>query len=182
MRGCVVALWLVALGHAASADDLLVNYGAGPQRYASQRNETFGVDYSFRRFERSARQHIDVGVSYTRLSTNTAANDHLYAIGVYPQLTFWPTATSRVGRHSPPWGKPFFFVRALGPTYISENTFGSRKQAHHLSLQAGIGVGVLVKNRTLLMVSWKHFSNANVFSSNDGFDVPLVLHFGVRLR
>jgi hypothetical protein len=181
VRGCLAILGLLALGNTASAGDLLVSYGAGPQRYTDQRNETFGIDYNFRRFERSARQHIDVGVSYTRLSTNTATNNSLYAISVYPQLTFWPTGTSKVGRHSPPWAEPFFFVRALGPTYISENTLGTRKQAHHFSLQAGIGVGALVKKKTMLMVSWKHFSNANLFSDNDGFDVPLVLYVGVRL-
>jgi lipid A 3-O-deacylase len=180
VRRCLAILWLLALGDVACAGDLLVNYGAGPQRYTDQRNETTGIDYNFRRFERSARQHIDVGVSYTRLSTNTAVNNSLYAISVYPQMTFWPTKTSKVGRHSPSWGEPFFFVRALGPTYISENALGTRQQAHHFSLQAGIGVGVLVKKKTLLMVSWKHFSNANIFSDNDGFDVPLVLHVGLR--
>jgi hypothetical protein len=181
VRTSLAILWLVALTNTACAGDLLVNYGAGPQRYTDQRNETFGIDYSFRRFERSARQHIDVGVSYTHLSTNTTTNDGLYAISVYPQMTFWPTKTSKVGRHSPPWAEPFFFVRALGPSYISENTLGTRKQDHHFSLQAGIGVGALVKKKILLMVSWKHFSNAHLFSDNDGFDVPLVLHVGVRL-
>jgi lipid A 3-O-deacylase len=180
LRAALALSFLIACCAAAHADEVLVNFGGGPQPHSAQHNTTFGFDYSFYRFERSPRQHIEVGASYTRLSTNAPVNGSLYALSVYPQLTFWPAANAVAARHAPSWARPFFFVRALGPSYISENALGTRQQAKHFAFQAQIGVGALIKNKTLLMISWKHFSNANLFSDNDGIDLPLVLHVGVR--
>jgi hypothetical protein len=167
-----------------AADELLVTLGQGSQPGSAQRNETVGVDYSFHRFERSARQHIHVGVSYTRLTTNAADNRSLYALSVYPQITLYPTKTSRVAARSPPWAEPFFFVRALGPTYISDSRLGSRRQADSFAFQAQVGVGVVLnpgaERRTVVAVSWKHFSNADLYTENDGIDVPLVISVGMK--
>jgi len=181
-----MALVLVALGLApldSKADELLVTLGEGRQPGAGQRNDTFGVDYAFHRFERSARQHIDVGVSYTRLSTNAADHRSLYALSVYPQITLFPTTTSRIAGRAPRWAEPFFFVRALGPTYISDSTLGSRRQADSFAFQAQVGAGVRLnpgaERRTIVAVSWKHFSNADLYSDNDGIDVPLVISVGM---
>jgi hypothetical protein len=78
----------------------------------------------------------------------------------------------------------YFFVRALGPTYISSNTLGERKQDNHFAFQAQIGFGYEKKmasgSTMLLQLSWKHFSNANLFSDNDGIDIPFVLSMGIR--
>jgi hypothetical protein len=167
-----------------AADELLVTLGQGSQPGANQRNETVGLDYSFHRFERSARQHIDVGVSYTRLTTNVADNRNLYALSVYPQITLYPTKTSRAAARSPPWAEPFFFVRALGLTYISDSALGSRRQADSFAFQAQFGAGVLLnpgaERRTVVAVSWKHFSNADLYTDNDGIDVPLVISVGMK--
>jgi hypothetical protein len=167
-----------------AADELLVTLGQGSQPGADQRNETVGVDYSFHRFERSARQHIDVGVSYTRLTTSAADSRSLYAVSIYPQITLYPAKTSRLAARSPPWAEPFFFVRALGPTYISDSTLGSRRQADSFTFQAQVGVGVLLspgaERRTVVAVSWKHFSNADLYTDNDGIDVPLVISVGMK--
>jgi hypothetical protein len=181
-----VAVVLIAVGmlpQRVAADELLLTIGQGSQPGAKQRNETLGVDYSFHRFERSARQHIDVGVSYTRLTTNAADNRSLYALSIYPQITLYPTKTSRVAARSPPWAEPFFFVRALGPTYISDSALGSRRQADSFAFQAQVGAGVVLspgaERRTVVAVSWKHFSNADLYTDNDGIDVPLVISVGM---
>jgi hypothetical protein len=99
----VVALW--ALPNTVCADEVFVTAGQGPQPGSDQRNETVGFDYSFYRFERSERQHVTVGVSYTRLTTNAAADGSLYAVSVYPQITLFPSATSRIGARSPRWAR-----------------------------------------------------------------------------
>jgi hypothetical protein len=183
----VGAFLLAVLGvraNAALGDELLVTFGQGPQPDASQYNETLGVDYRFYRYMRSERQYIDVGVSYTYLRTDTATNRRLYAVSLYPQITLVPGKTSKIATRSPDWAEPFFFVRALGPSYISESTFGERKQAHHFAFQAQVGVGVVLnpgrRARTVLTVSWKHFSNANLYRNNDGIDVPVVIQAGAR--
>jgi hypothetical protein len=162
------------------ADEVLFNVGGGQQLGADQRNETWGIDYSFHQFKRSDRQHIEVGVSYTSLRTNGPGNDSMVAVSVYPQLTLYPGKTSRIAARSPAWAAPFFFARALGPSYISDNRLGSRQQAEHFAFQAQIGVGVTINSRAVVTVSWKHFSNANLYDDNDGIDVPLVVNLGVR--
>jgi hypothetical protein len=184
VKGCVGLLAAAALlPCGAHADELFVTAGQGRQPGSEQRNETIGVDYSFHRFERSARQHISIGVSYTRLETNAAGHGGLYAVSVYPQITLFPTSTSRIAGRSPPWAAPFFFVRALGPSYISHSTLGSRRQADSFAFQAQVGAGFQLRpgaeRPTIVAVSWKHFSNAGLYSDNDGIDVPFVISVGM---
>jgi hypothetical protein len=177
---------LAAMGmlpHATYADELFVTLGQGRQPGADQRNETLGFDYSFHRFERSSRQHISLGVSYTHLTTNAADHRSLYALSIYPQITLFPTKTSWIAARSPRWAEPFFFVRALGPSYISASTLGSRRQADSLAFQAQVGVGLQLnpgaERRGVVAVSWKHFSNADLYTDNDGIDMPLVISVGM---
>ena len=181
--GAAAVALVALLSSAAYADEVLVTAGRGPQPGSDQRNETVGLDYSFYRYERSARQHVTVGVSYTRLTTNAADQSSLYAVSVYPQITLFPSATSRIAARSPRWARPFFFVRALGPSYISSSTLGSRRQADSLAFQAQVGVGVQLNpgadRRGVVAVSWKHFSNADLYRDNDGIDVPLVINVGM---
>ena len=168
----------------ATADELLVNFGGGPQPGSDQNNRTVGIDYSFYRHERSMRQAIVVGVSYTYLSSDSVDNNSMYAISIYPQLSFYPEPETWITSFAPRWAKPFFYVRALAPSYISADRLGERQQAHHFAFQAQIGVGVTISTRknteAIIALSWKHFSNANLFDENDGIDVPFVLNFGIR--
>jgi len=180
LLGCLATLVLAVSYRPAFADDVLFNIGGGQQPGADQRNETWGIDYSFYQFKRSDRQHIEVGVSYTALRTNGPGNDSLVAISVYPQITLYPAKTSKIAARSPAWAEPFFFARALGPSYISENSLGSRQQAEHFAFQAQVGVGMIVKSRAVVTVAWKHFSNADLFDDNDGIDVPFVISGGIR--
>ncbi len=40
-----------------------------------------------------------------------------------------------------------------------------------------IGTGLA---RTGIALSWKHFSNADLFDDNDGIDLPVVLNVGIK--
>ena len=172
----LLALLLFIFSPLLLADELMVNFGGGKQHSTSQTNKTFGLDYSFYKYERSKRQHLMVGVSLTRLTTDATTNKSITAVSIYPQLSLFPKRQS--------WGQPFFFVRALGPTYISSNNLGARKQDKHFAFQAQVGVGAYLnyqdKRDGIVMLSFKHFSNAGLFSDNDGFDLPIVLSLGVR--
>ncbi len=172
------------------ADELLVSLGGGPQigsdalgDSSSQINYTAGIDYSFYRHDRSPRSSFILGVSYTYMGANSTEFDRVHAISLYPQLSMYPSPKSWVHSLVPGSGQPFFYVRALGPSYISANRLGERKQDNHFAFQAQLGVGASyrLKNDRLAIfsISWKHFSNANLFSENDGIDLPIVLNFGV---
>ena len=147
-------------------------------------NSTAGVDYSFYRYDRSARSSWVIGASYTYMSVNSSEFDHIHAISLYPQLSLYPTSGSWVHAVVPGSGEPFFFVRALGPSYISADRLGSRQQSTNFSFQAQIGVGASYQldngGQAMFSVSWKHFSNANLYTNNDGIDLPIILNFGVR--
>ncbi|WP_444910926.1 acyloxyacyl hydrolase [Microbulbifer sp. TRSA005] len=177
MKWILAVVSIIFLAQPVLADELLLSFGGGPQPDSKQNNKTFGLDYSFKTFEKSYRQHIDIGVSYTEISTSADENKRIRAFSIYPQLNLYPRQRS--------WGQPFFFVRALGPSYISSNYLGDRRQENNFSFQAQVGYGARInwrkKEDLVLMVSWKHFSNANFFDENDGIDMPFVLNVGIRL-
>lgn len=166
------------------ADEVSVFFGSGAQPGSEQRNTIGGIEYSFYTFARSARQHLQVGVSYSRWHSNSGAPQTLHSISVYPQLTFFPSSSSWVARSIPNRAKAFLFARMLGPTYISEPSLGERKQAGNFSFHAQLGAGLNLETRTgqqtLVTLSWRHLSNARLARPNDGIDVPLVVTLGVR--
>lgn len=156
-------------------DEVYVSWGTGPQHNKHQHNSQVALDYNFYMFRFSARRGISLGMGYTRLWTNLATDREIRALSFYPQLTLWPVRESL--------RNTYFFVRALGPTYLSENRLGRRQQAENFAFQAQVGVGYrkqLNADKTLMLqVSFKHFSNANLFNDNDGIDIPFVLTFGL---
>lgn len=156
-------------------DEVYVSWGTGPQHNKHQHNSQVALDYNFYMFRFSPRRGISLGMGYTRLWTDLAADREIKAFSFYPQLTLWPVRESL--------RNTYFFVRALGPTYLSENRLGRRQQAENFAFQAQVGVGYrkqLNADKTLMLqVSFKHFSNANLFSTNDGIDIPFLLTLGL---
>lgn len=156
-------------------NELFISGGTGRQLDSDQHNSQFAIDYNFHHFQRSARSGFTLGMGYTRLRTDAAINTTINAYSLYPQLTLWPVSQRLPGA--------YFFVRALGPTYLDENRLGDRQQANHFAFQSQVGVGLrrplYGNSKMMLQVSWKHFSNANLFDENDGIDVPFVFAFGV---
>lgn len=186
--GIYLSLFLTGLLAAPAAlarDALILTLGAGSQPHADQSNKSAGLDYSFYRYERSAHQHLHIGVSYTRVRTDTTDNDQLWAVSVYPQLSIYPEAAGRFRALFPDWASPYFFVRALAPTYLSEKRLGEREQAKHFSFQAQVGFGLGLRlgeqREGIVSLSWKHFSNGSLLEPNDGIDIPLVLSLGLWL-
>lgn len=151
------------------ADQLLVNGGAGPQPGASQQNHSFGMDFTFWSHARSYRQEFLIGVGYSYLATDTVDNAQVSIWSIFPQLNLYAPERSGV--------MPFFFVRALGPSYLNSRKYGEREQAKNFAFQAQVGVGLVFGDEKdwSLSVSYKHFSNAGLSSPNDGFDIPVVI-------
>ncbi len=166
-----VCLLIHSYGWAESEKQAWLNAGWGPQSNANQKNRTWGGDLLVYEYKKSAKQSLWLCVSYTYLATDLNHHEHMEAYSIFPQYTLY-------AEH---WGKaePYFFLRALGPSYISQTQLGSREQANHFAFQAQVGVG-LRWHDALVSLSYKHFSNGYLFSPNDGIDVPLVLTLGKR--
>jgi lipid A 3-O-deacylase len=187
----IIALAYIVVTNVTLADEFAVSFGGGPQ-YGSggsggnsgQINSTFGVDYMFYRNDRSLRSSFHVGVGYTYIGADSDEFDKIQAISIYPQLSLYPGPDSKASSWFSGTTKPYFYVRALGPTFISANRLGTRQQANHFTFQAQIGIGLITQmnNGTefVTALSFKHFSNANLFKENDGIDLPFVLNFGMR--
>jgi len=179
-----VILVLIILPRVVAADELILTFGGGNQPNSEQENKTAGLDINFFEYRRSDRQTINIGLSYTQLKTNFDTGRKLWAISIYPQLTLFPSEDSWLSNLALKATTPYFFVRALGPTYLNNNTLGDREQSRNFTFQAQVGLGVLFKTKSskenFLFLSWKHFSNANLFSENDGFDFPVVIGFGLK--
>lgn len=177
-----VRLWLICLAlilspkaFAAEAPPTLWLYaGYGPQPgEEEQSNSLFGLDWLTYHHRRSEHQFISLGASLARLSCQgTEGESSLYALSLFPQLTLY--ARNR-GRY-----QPFFQVRALGPTYLSHRSLGQRHQASHFAFQAQILAGIHFGHslQHSLALGYRHYSNANLDSPNDGLDTPFVLNFG----
>ena len=179
-----VFFFLLNFSKALVADDLILTLGGGAQPDSSQENKIVGLDISFFEYKRSERQTLNIGVSYSLLQTNLDINKKLWAVSIYPQLTLFPSKSSWISNQVLKTTTPYFFVRALGPTYLNSHTLGDRKQSRNFTFQAQVGLGLLFKTKSskenFLFLSWKHFSNANLFSENDGFDFPVIIGFGLR--
>ena len=175
---------LICFSSSILANDLILTLGGGKQPDSNQENKTFGLDYNFFEYTRSNRQTVSIGVSYTQLKTNFDTDRKSWAISIYPQLTLFPSEDSWLFNQALKTTTPYFFVRALGPTYLNNNTLGDREQSRNFTFQAQVGLGILFKTKSnkenFLFLSWKHFSNANLFSKNDGFDFPVVIGFGLK--
>ncbi|MBB3167454.1 acyloxyacyl hydrolase [Simiduia aestuariiviva] len=115
-----------------------------------------------------------LGAGITHLKTDQGEIGELVTISVYPQLTLkLPTAQGI---------KPFFFVRGLGPTYLSARGLGERKQAYFWAFQSQVGVGAYLGDTGTWTanVSFRHYSNAGTGKPNEGIDTLMVLTLGHR--
>lgn len=160
----------------ARADDLvwLVNAGGGEQSGSEQDNRMAGADLIFFQHRRSERQELVVGVGYTDMRTDAGFNERVQALSVFPQLNLYARGNDSV--------RPMFFVRALGPTWLSSRHLGDREQGSSFAFQAQVGAWLWFgKDKDwLVSLSYKHFSNAELASPNEAFDVPLLLSLGRR--
>lgn len=161
----------------AFADEWLVSVGGGNNLNVSgQTNQAIGFDWSFAKWKRSERQEMLFGISATAMKADTDDYDEMYALSFYPQLNLYLDRESDI--------QPFFFVRALGISYLSANQLGKRRQENHFAFQAKVGVGLYLPiepgKDLILSLAFKHFSNANLFSENDGIDIPFVFDVGMK--
>lgn len=189
LLGVFVVSLIMLLPRFSAAQEILHPYakmrsvsllmGGGEQpRDRDQFNKGLAVDYQFAHWQRGPSRYFHFGVSATALESDTDTNNEMYAVSIYPQLTFYATPTE--------YGIPFAYVRALGPTYLSHRQLGSREQGEHVCFLAQIGVGWLFRLSAdqfgEVSLSNRHFSNAGWFSPNDGIDIPLALNIGVRFK
>jgi hypothetical protein len=99
--------------------------------------------------------------------TTAPSNQNLTAGAVSLALRFYPF----------PSYNSAYALGSLGPALLSTRKFGVNTQGSNLSLQTNIGLGMEVHSFDVNL-RLAHFSNAGIFSPNQGFNVLYLLSFG----
>lgn len=126
-------------------------------------------------YEREMYRHgthftIDLGgsVSYWERASSGLAD-----FAVFPALKFWWNRDARV------W-TPYLLL-SVGPSYITRSQFGAGDDlGSNFIFQDILGVCLKMgqKNPINTCVKFQHYSNANLFMPNHGFDVPVLFSLG----
>ncbi len=150
---------------------LSVSIGGGQQTHTNDRNKMNAVELAFYKHQRSQRQHISVFATAAKLDSNADNSKQISAYSLVPQVSFFLPVNSNMQLQ--------LLLRALGPTYISNDRLGTRQQAKHFTFQSMAGAGLRFgrKLQYELNLAWRHYSNANLFSDNDGWNFPVTLQF-----
>ena len=116
-------------------------------------------------------QHFSLNLggsfSFYHRSGNT-----IYNVAVYPALRFWA--------HRNMWFSPYILL-SVGPSALSQSQFDDRDQfGSHFTFQDILGVCARMGDKKALdtCVKFQHYSNANLFAPNHGFDVPILFSLG----
>ena len=155
---------------------LSLSTGGGAQPDTDDRNHMAAVELAFYKHQRSQRQHISVFATAARLNSNTDNSNQINAYSLVPQVSFFLPTSSNIQLQ--------LLLRALGPTYINSNRLGTRQQAEHFTFQSMVGAGLRFGHefRYELNLAWRHYSNANLFKDNDGWDFPVTVQFVFNLK
>lgn len=177
---CIVVALVGFLSEAAFAESptwrlnsLSATYGAGDNDIEDQFNRYVGVDLEFLEWRRTEQQIWTIGASIAQVRTDGDGPKVVNVLSFFPQLQL--TLDQDFGL-----GKPVFMVRALGPSWISENDLGTRSQRNHFAFHARVSAGFQTDSGWYYGLTYQHFSNAGLSKINEGWDIPLNLTISYR--
>ncbi len=112
---------------------------------------------------------VNLGGSFSWWELNSQAQ---LALTFFFVFRFWLFRTDSFN--------PYIAWSIGGPTLLSRDHFSSANLGGHFIFQDFIGLGILVGRDHRFDINLKiyHYSNADLFLHNDGFDVPAVLTVG----
>ncbi len=79
------------------------------------------------------------------------------------------------------YNSPSYLLGSVGPAYLSQRQFGENKQGSNFAFQVNGGLGVEVNRTFDINLRLAHYSNANLASPNQGFNVLYMLSIGYLL-
>jgi hypothetical protein len=132
-----------------------------------------GNFYSYHSVDRSLLFTLNASTGYWTASSEQ--DNHVMTLAVQPTFRVY---FSHQMMH---YARPYLLV-GYGPAYLSNKKLGTKEQGAHFAFQGDIGGGIeLGKNYKGLDISLRmvHFSNADLFTPNQGFDFLYVLSIGV---
>lgn len=99
--------------------------------------------------------------------------ENFFTLSVYPVLRFNFLRCTLADA--------YFFYSIAGPTYISKIIIDGNSMGSQFTFQDNMGIGMFLGKHRNYNVEVKigHYSNGNIFPTNEGVKIPLTLNLGV---
>lgn len=114
---------------------------------------------------------LDWGASISFWKSNIN-KEKFYTLSIYPVLKWTLIRTKPMDIYC--------FYTLAGPTYISKTILDNKELGRHFTFQDNMGMGLFFGEERNYNIEMKigHFSNGDLFPSNEGVKVPLSLNLG----
>lgn len=114
---------------------------------------------------------LDWGASLSFWQTEIN-KDQFFALSVFPVLRFWFLRNKLTDN--------YFVYSVVGPSFLSKEYLEDRHTGKNITYQDFMGFGAFWGKQRRLNTELKivHYSNGNVFATNPGIDIPLMLNLG----
>lgn len=149
-----------------------VTIGYGPQSLSSenrQNNSVIDFNYTFYRYQLKTYNNFSflLGSGYSYLWTDVDVNKNIHLFSLLPSIRYILPKSEHTDF------QPFIGV-TIGPSVMSSTTLGYQEQGSRFIFNDFFSIGAKFGSNCEweICLSWRHFSNGQLFSPNPGFDVP----------
>lgn len=149
--------------------ELGYGYSQDPN-HSRYRNSGFWLNGDFYRLWSSCWSRWSLNGSLGQWHTTTPQNKHLTTGAVSLSLRAYPLKDYL--DYTP------YAIATAGPAVISNRQFGYNTQAKNITIQTNAGLGLEIHHTYDVNLRMEHFSNANTFKPNEGFNILYLLSFG----
>lgn len=157
--------------------EISAGFGYGKELNRSYNNLGVIADYVFLNKQIDPKLHflMDTSAAYWHAQTTTNKTLFAYALSFAFRAYFVnPTAYNY---------RPFLQI-AIGPTYLSSKTFGTKEQGMKFAFQDRFGAGLEIGHQSksiVISLQYIHYSNAGLKQPNEGFNIPFVGSIGYEI-
>jgi opacity protein-like surface antigen len=150
-----------------------IGYGYAKELGESYINKGFLLDMTLYKIQADSKLDFSLKASTAYWKAGTTDNNTLFTAGIGIGARAYFTRTA--------WISPYIHA-SISPSYISAKKFGNKEQGSHFVFQDTFGFGVEIGppngNKIDINYMFIHYSNANLFTPNNGYDIPAVVNIG----
>jgi hypothetical protein len=180
-------LWRIALSAILSfifvqnsyawTHEVSVGFGYGKELDRNYTNMGLIADYVFMNKQIDPKLHFLMDTSMAWWHAGTTNNKNLYAFAISAGFRAYFVNPNTYNY------RPFIQV-AIGPSYLSSKTFGTKTQGMKFIFQDRFGGGIEIGHQTkaiVISLQFIHYSNADLKKPNPGFNIPFVGSIGYEI-
>jgi opacity protein-like surface antigen len=184
-RGYVWPKQFVQLGYSTNLFGYGVNNFLADERHPffwggeAEVRQGFTITYQRNIFHAPKVFSLDIGASTSiwqskgqGLNLNNPNKESFFTLSIFPVTRFTYLHSKSVDA--------YFFYAVAGPTYISRKIIDGRDMGGYFTFQDNMGTGIFTGERRNINVEIRigHYSNGNIYPSNDSVKIPLTFLLG----